>query len=422
MKITRVLNPVVVSSNYIDFCAHKKRIYIGVRWMVILSIIFLHFMWARPAGFPLTLAPFAIIVLICVYIKKTLPAFGLVVGAFLMSWPFVVCAMYLSEGQRVDFLEFIRTYALWAFAISTLVIVTLFPLRKKFSYPKEFLFAMMIVVIYSFMQINAWKMFNSTVFYNPFGNHTYMGEYDVSRWANEYLTRAPAFYLEASFNAFVIFFLTSALMISRFRNKTLALLVGWIGIVISGSASGVLAIGGMTALYLSTKLIKGKLFRLLSIVSWTIIVSLVCYIYLNERFREIEVEGTSGYWRLIGPLIVTRKIFIEFPLGVPFGQIEAFLIPMGLKHGNGVGTSIDNGVAYLAFYFGWLVIPFLIALILKLGKHFFNGNKSGAIYWWYILASLPFSGGILLPEYIFLLAMITLTYRSAKSAGNILCM
>jgi hypothetical protein len=131
------------------------------------------------------------------------------------------------------------------------------------------------------------------------------------------------------------------------------------------------------------------------------------------RLNEVNVEGTSGYWRLVAPIIIISNAISILPIGIPFGQINEFVLSLGLSHGAHKGSSLDNGLAVLFFYFGLATFVLLACIIYKLLSCIYFRNKEGVIFWWYVIASLQFSGGVFLPEYI--LPMILMVYQYKKS-------
>jgi len=62
--------------------------------MLIVAVIFLHFMIARPAGFPLTVAPFALAYFIYKHYKLTIRPIPFLVSIFLLFWPLVILMRY----------------------------------------------------------------------------------------------------------------------------------------------------------------------------------------------------------------------------------------------------------------------------------------------------------------------------------------
>lgn len=391
----------------------------NISWPLVLSIIFLHFMIVRMAGFPLTIVPFAISIFLYFHVKTAIKPRGLLLGGALLIWPICVYVMYEMLGGSADLTEFSKTYLLWVYAISAIILISFAPLKRTINYSFEFLIALVVITVFSLAQILFFKLLGSTLLYNPFGAYTYMGEYQIERFSGDEYSRAPGFYLEPSFCAFVIFFLTAAILISNDKNRAFNWLLAFslLSVVITGSASGMIAIPSLIIVR-AIAILKSKLLKLILVFVTPVLIVIFGEIFLSHRVEEIAVEGSSGYWRLVAPLIILTKVFAEYPLGVPFGQIEAFLLPLGLQHGTNTGTSIDNGVYYLAFYFGWFVVPFVAGLLYKFLQSMFRGDVTGVTYWWFILFSLQFSGGVLLPEYIFPLLLITMQYRRIVHLKN----
>lgn len=393
-----------------------------INWWLILSIIGLHFMIVRLPGseYPLTAAPFAILIFLYFYVRAAIRPLGLLLGATLLIWPFCIYGMYELLGASADPSRFSRTYLLWAYAIFAIMLFSFAPLKKIPNYSREFIIALAVVAAFSLAQVAFFKLFGSTLLYNPFGEYTYMGEYQIDRFAVGDFARAPGFYLEPSFCAFVMFFLTAAILINEKKRDVPGWLwlLSFLSIAITGSASGIIAIFSLFIMRAITSF-KNRMLKLTLIFFTPVLVGVFVTFFLAERFAEISVEGTSGYWRLVAPLIILSKVYAEYPFGVPLGQIEAFLLPLGLKHGAGTGTSIDNGIYYLAFYFGWLAVPFVLGLLFKFLQSMFREDIVGVTLWWFILVSLQFSGGIFLPEYIFPLLLISMQYRRIKSSESV---
>lgn len=391
-----------------------------ISWALIFSIVCIHFMFARPAGFPLTIAPFAILFFLYVHTKKTITMKGLLIGLFLFVWPFCVYGQYEFLGGNTDLAEFGKTYLLWLYASAAVIFGLFSPLSKFRDYSREFIIALIVIAFFSLFQVLLVKIFGSTMLYNPFGEHTYMVEYKVERMVGENFARAPGLFLEPSFNAFIMFFLAVAILLTKQISKSSfwVLVFTLFSVLISGSASGMLATVSLAFFLFLAVVVKNRISRILLLLMAPIILAGVGSFYLSNRVAELSIEGTSGYWRLIAPLVVLGDVFVDFPLGVSFGQIESFLLPFGLQHGEGIGTSIDNGIYYLAFYFGWVWALLVLGLLYKFVQSMLHADTVGVIFWWYILASLQFSGGILLPEYIFPLLLVLYQYRRVRKIQN----
>lgn len=388
-----------------------------LNFILILSVILIHFVIARPYGFPLTIMPFVIIFFVLLHFKNNAWLHRtILLWLGLILWPFFVLLAYAAVGGATDYADFIRTYLLWLFSVSIIMVCARNRIKVNVNYSRGLLIAFGVVGAFVTAQIVGAERFGLKFFYILFnvGKHSYMAyEYDDALlWGNIHYARAPGFYLEPSFCAFVVFSLLSALMLTKQpgRVKLCLLALGLVSMWIIGSASGMLIMIVLTTLGI-VSILKTRVARRLLLVMGGLLSIPIAIASLGGRLAEINVEGSSGYWRLIAPLSVLRNVFVNYPLGVPFGQIESFLLPMGLQHGSRVGMSIDNGMYCLAFYFGWCAVFFISWLVFRLVHAVLRDHFVDAVYWWYIIGALQFSGGIFLPEFVYPVLLVTYHYR-----------
>ncbi len=393
----------------------------NIRWLLALSIIFMHFMIASPLGFPLTIIPFVLMYFVVTHFRLAIRPVPFVIAIALVLWPFLVLVSYKLLGGDATLDRFVRTYTLWAFALIIMVVGSSNGIKKNANYSREFLISAGVIILFSIAQVLSVLVFNTTVLYYPFGEYSYLGVDNTSSLVLEKFARAPGFYLEPSFNAFVLFFLLTAILIREVRPRRIGVLIvgGLCAMFIVGSATGILAVGGLACL-LSSSFIKRRIIRILFFLSLLFVLAVGAQLVSPQRLAEVGVEGTSGYWRLVAPLIILSKVYVDFPMGIPFGEVENFVVPLGIQHGAGIGSSIDNGMYYLVFSFGWIAFAFFIWLFLKMIRVLYIGNQVNIAYWWFVIASLQFSGGILLPEYIYPVLLLTYTYRVMKSQHQLI--
>jgi len=358
--------------------------------------------------------PFVIIIFVLLHFKyDALSLRTRLLWFWLLCWPFFIFLIYTALGGVTDFGDFITTYLLWLFSVSIILVCARSRIKVIINYSRGLLISFGVVGAFSTAQIVGLKWSGLNFLYNLFSEHSYVVyEHDVDLLLGKIYMRAPGFYLEPSFCAFVVFSLLSALMITRQPRhvKACLLVLGLLSMWIIGSASGllimmVLTILGMVSL-LKTHVAKRLLFVIGGLLSIPIAIA-----SLADRLAEVSIAGSSGYWRLIAPISILKDVFVNYPLGVSFGQIESFLLLKGLQHGQGVGTSIDNGMYCLAFYFGWFAVFFLSWLVFKLVYAVLRDRFIDAVYWWYIIGALQFSGGIFLPEFVYPVLLVTYHYR-----------
>lgn len=347
-----------------------------------------------------------------------------------MVLPLASLMWSVVRGEAINIVEFLRTYALWAFSSLTILFSYKLPILARHvnseSLEKAAFACLVVLCAFSLTQTVAFAGLGSTVLYNPFGQHQYLGEYDVSRFANARIIRAPGFYLEPSFNAFVITSLYAICLLGNFRL--------WISSILTLSAlffiqsvTGLIVFIVIWLLVLMNiqfgKSKARKTWGRLGIVNLVLALAIMFSGGVGgivkapgadaaTRLTEINAPGSSGYYRMVAPLTVIRDVLTYNPLGKPLGHIEETLVKYQLKNGQQQGTSLDNGLYLLVFYFGWLGVVFIAFLIVNILKQIGSPTGSNKVLaLGFVLASLNFSGGILLPEYIFLLILVLYQFR-----------
>ena len=433
------------------------------RWsplLIALTIIFLHFMFFSVWGYPLTIAPFALFGFILInYLVALKGSWGW--SVFLLLFPFINLILSMLGGGNPDVAHYFRTYALWSYAALSILIAFKSPITKNighnsWSLERIALVCLVILCTFSVAQVMIFLGLGSDILYNIFGEHQYIKQYEISRFASDDVLRATGLYLEPSFNAFVVISLHIICLLARFRlwhSSVLTLLALFVIQSMAGLIAFI-AIWGLIALNVHFGKAEAalKLWSKLSIAN-LVLVLVIAYsggvlgtstglqksasrlgiAYYGEgachhnhvktpcavdiangisRFKELGVPTSSAYYRIVAPLKVLKDVLVNEPLGEPFGQIEKTLRGYNLLSGGEKLTSLDNGIYILVFYFGWAGIAFLAFLIYRLMKSLFRpAGINELILLTYILLSLPFSGGIMSPEYVFMLVMILYQFR-----------
>jgi putative colanic acid polymerase len=112
----------------------------------------------------------------------------------------------------------------------------------------------------------------------------------------------------------------------------------------------------------------------------------------------------------VGPLQILRDTLEHFPLGHPFGSLTSTVADYGILNGAAAGSSLDNGFYVIVFYYGWLgVVLSVVLLAWAVGKLVRASRYVGygpAIVAIWAVGTLFFSGGIMLPEYLFTLWLL----------------
>lgn len=154
--------------------------------------------------------------------------------------------------------------------------------------------------------------------------------------------------------------------IYSYNNKILILPV--IGVLMSGSAIAyiALAIIILVQVLLYNKNIILKLLKIIFgiICSW-IIISKISY-----RLNEIFIPGTSGYYRVVSPVLLIKDMFLSGKIfGIGIGNLEDYIISQNpiymLKVGmkSKLGLTVDNAIFMIILTFGIVSIPLFIYFI-----------------------------------------------------------
>jgi putative colanic acid polymerase len=387
----------------------------GAAWeiaFVATSCVLLHFMVAMPLGYPLTIAPVAVCFVLGRHYDGKMSLSALIGMTALLLLPFVNVL-----GQPAERLvRFVRTDALWVFNVTAIWWAARGDLSSRRTGIVQGAFtANVIIACYSAAQAALAFFVGSNALFNPFRGHQYLHEYDaalhdagVGAWS-----RAPSFYLEPSFGAFVMVSLCVVCLLAHYR-PTASILVVSAGLFFNRSFTGIIAFAILAAIHLGMSLGRRvpRAIQLGAAMFVTAIAALGLRQLLATRIGELGVEGASAYYRIISPLIVLRDVLQFKPLGVEFGQVEAFLMPYGLLQTGAEGNTLDNGLYVVVFYFGWVGLAAIVALVANAVKQLVLGNRDRAILWTMIFFSMAFSGAVFVPEFAFLIILVVYQFRA----------
>lgn len=223
--------------------------------------------------------------------------------------------------------------------------------------------------------------------------------------------RTTALYFEPAF--FALALISIWLSIKQFgikTPKTDAMILA--GIVLSGSFSGVMTFILFYLLewafqYLNKEAIKKKL--PLAIISLTVFLVGVIFAfpYISERLGDLGTEGSSSYYRIIGPLVMVGYSLTHIDGVVRFGSLYEYVASFGIFNGADVGKTIDNGLYLLIIYFSWFAVLLTLWYLFKVFKMMINAfgdNRNFRVQLYlFTPVSLFFTGSIFSPEYAFLI-------------------
>ena len=223
--------------------------------------------------------------------------------------------------------------------------------------------------------------------------------------------RTTAFYFEPAF--FALALISIWLSIKQFgikTPKTDAMILA--GVILSGSFSGVMTFILFYLLewafqYLNKEAIKKKLPLAIISLSVFMVGVIFAFPYIATRLGDLGTEGSSSYYRIVGPLVMVGYSLLNIDGVVRFGSLYEYVASFGIFNGADVGKTIDNGLYLLVIYFSWLAV--ILALwymgkVLKMMLNAFGDNPNYQVQLYlFTPLSLFFTGSVFSPEYAFLI-------------------
>ncbi len=223
--------------------------------------------------------------------------------------------------------------------------------------------------------------------------------------------RTTALYFEPAF--FALALISIWLSVKQFGIKTpKADAMILFGIILSGSFSGVMTFIIFYLLewafqYLNKNALKKKL--PLAIISLSVFMAglVIGFPYIAERLGDLGTQGSSSYYRIIGPLVMVGYSLTHIDGVIRFGSLYEYVASFGIFNGADVGKTIDNGLYLLIIYFSWLALIltgwYMFNVIKMMANAFGNNQNYRVQLWLFTPVSLFFTGSIFSPEYAFLI-------------------
>ena len=223
--------------------------------------------------------------------------------------------------------------------------------------------------------------------------------------------RTTALYFEPAF--FALALISIWLSIKQFgikTPKTDAMILA--GIILSGSFSGVMTFILFYLLewafqYLNKEAIKKKLPLALISLAVFLVGVVIAFPYISTRLGDLGKEGSSSYYRIVGPLVMVGYSLTHIDGVVRFGSLYEYVASFGIFNGADVGKTIDNGLYLLIIYFSWFAVflsLWYMGKVIKMMINAFGDNRNFRVQLYlFTPVSLFFTGSIFSPEYAFLI-------------------
>lgn len=381
-------------------------------------VVLQHFQIARVGTFGLTLGVLLGVALFLICVKRT------DFQAISLTWVVVVALTALAAlaaPRIVSASNYFSTLGL-VLVSSAILASSRAGIRsavlQSSTFKRAVFVSLVIVTAFSVLQTLTGSL-GSEALFNPWGSFQYQHQYMPYVQFNAY-PRAQGFYLEPSYDAFIIGSL-AVLGILLGLNRTVILVIALAGMAACQSATGLI----LLVILAVVMAVRSKPSSAVPVFLASILLLAALGNYLSTRLLSINSVGSSANYRLVAPLRVMEDVLTKNPLGLPLGSIYDVIQTYGLQmDGVDETVSLDNGVYVIVYYFGWIGLIACIALALWVARSFVtskkmvrNPNNWIGAYW--AAGSLLFSGGIVAVEYATVLFFILSAYNENKEPrGN----
>ena len=133
----------------------------------------------------------------------------------------------------------------------------------------------------------------------------------------------------------------------------------------------------------------------------------IAFPYISTRLGDLGTEGSSSYYRIVGPLVMVGYSLTHIDGVVRFGSLYEYVASFGIFNGADVGKTIDNGLYLLIIYFSWFAVflsLWYMGKVIKMMINAFGDNRNFRVQLYlFTPVSLFFTGSIFSPEYAFLI-------------------
>lgn len=274
-------------------------------------------------------------------------------------------------------------------------------------------FSLITLFFLAFTQLIEFHFFGSHKFIDLLSHpQLYSNSYIIKQIDQGYF-RAVGCYFEPSFLALVASVLWCILFCSGKANKKEDIFL--ISIMLMSKSS----LGIFTACFLLFfKYFFNKKYQVFSVGFCVGIIFLPIVFYLGEplflRLKELNVEGSSGYYRMIAPIFLIDSILFDKLLPIPLGDIGTYMSTFGILNGEQVGVSIDNGYYVLLAHFSWIGVIFSVCffckMIFEFKKNLMLGENKYLAYLLFLIMPL-YTGAVFSPEFIFVNVILIFSVR-----------
>lgn len=336
--------------------------------------------------------------------------------------PIINVYQVIGQPDYAGLVEFIKSYLYWsAFVLFFHVLsVSNINLTLGAGVVKGGGWSLWFLVIFSILQFCSAKL-GFFELYELFSER--LLNYENSWWlrnsnwimSGQLPIKSPGIYYEPSFLGIVILTLIASQLIIGHKDR-LVLLLGAVMTIVIGSASYTLGFFILTTVYAIYKFSPSS--RVVSGIILSVLCFVGSFIFLSERFAELMVEGSSGYYRFIVPFEMLKYVLEFYPFGLVLGGGDELIQYLSFwqeyAEGQTEQLTIDNGLFLVLINFGFLsilILPYMYFILTQCA--FFGRNKEvhHTLFCILILYIFATTGAVFSFELISLIGYLVLVCR-----------
>lgn len=393
----------------------RHSLIVGRSALLVLALVttaFLTFRLTWIGHYPLTIAPFSVVLLLLLLIRVRLTLRTLLLLCIAAAYPilvFCVNAFFLG-GVGTSPASFAQSYALWFANISAFILGTTLPTRWQIDLAPP---AFICLALLCFIGLAQWLIGNvlghaSEIVF--FGSRQYTGGWAATpHFTSNDVLRAPGFYYEPSMFGRVAMSFAAICAMSRHHPLATIIMAALIVATTQSPSAGILYAVVLGFLFSNEEAAFTPRFRA---VFWMLLLGSLVYAF-RDRFLEVFSGAdapTSSSIRIYLSFLVVSEALLHFPLGVALSVNES-LASTTAAFQFVEEAKITNGIYELFLYTGFPGLGLVAGLVIWALTSFRRGNWTRGWLILFVLLSPIASSSFLSFEGNFVLIAVLLHYR-----------
>lgn len=295
----------------------------------------------------------------------------------------------------ISYIEFAKSFAqICLFGASVLIAASLPLTYVDFKRASQiFILLLAVVAVLIIAQGIVWNVGNSSALAAPLGQLSPMGpggKMPYKPFSAAIYKRPNGIYSEPSIAGWMMCFgFAMVTILARYRltQAKFGLCLRWLfaaAATVTGSVTaiiGVITIIATTAFFTGSRgrnSHRGKFSAIFILLVCGILIPLTFGNVLINRLKNSFDPGTSIYFRVVAPTKLLSDSLVDHPLGHAVGDV-AYIKSKSSYMVDWVGgsqTDIDNSALLICYYYGFVGVGLVLALIVKVGRVVIRGGGS----------------------------------------------